>query len=91
MKTKKRRLTIGDTEKLLGTFEGENYSEVVRLVRRDIREFKMGTHEAAETCRINRVSPYDVFGSNPAMANQIVDELLRARLLSKIREMGQTK
>ena len=91
MALEKRKLSTKQIDSLLGNYEGDNYMQTVALVRQDFKEFKMGLGEVAEACRMNRVSPYDVFVNNRAMANQVTDEILRMRFLGKVHEMGRAK
>ena len=90
-KAKKRRFTLKEVDSLCGQFEGDNYGQMVRMVRQDIKDFKMDLHEAAAACRMNHVSPYDVFLHDREKADQVVNELLHMRSMSKLHAMGQTK
>ena len=50
-----------------------------RAIRRDISDFQLGVTEIADICRNNHIFPYDLLPSNTALADQVIDELVRQR------------
>lgn len=77
---KKRHFNFKAQSNLVGVDHFMSNAEAAKvraLMRRDIKEFKMGVAEIADLCKMNHVFPYELFPSNQALADQVIDELQR--------------
>lgn len=90
---KKRRFNFNAQVDLVGMGSDlcrENINAKKRLIREDIKYFKMGVAEIADTCQSSHIFPYDLLPKDQVLADKVIDELLRRRE-SKMANAERTK
>ena len=78
---KKRTFSIAKQITLVGApiVCKKEVAPVADLIRRDIKEFGMSVAEIATLCAANHIFPYDLLPGNQALADKVIDELVRQR------------
>ncbi len=51
--------------------------QAIALLRQDVKDFRLSVREIAGLCRTNHIFPHDLFPKNPALAEQVIAELVR--------------